>query len=353
MHRATDRYRRWSTVALLIFLPLAMLLFSQDSPQKSGQARQLLSKPALETAIASEEQNKAKKYIIGIRVDLVVMYTSVFDKNGRFIEGLQKEDFKIYEDGVEQNIVSFAQEDVPVSLGILLDLSGSMRRKMQEVETAALAFIKASNPQDQVFLIGFNDEVELLQDFTSDIDEIADSLDNAIISGSTALYDAIYLGVQKAQTGTKPKKAVILISDGKEKTSYYSLDELLSKVQESDIQLFCIGLLDVSSNKGKSIFGSLRKSSSDEIAHDVLLRISEETGGKAFFPENVSDIHKIVAEIATEIRSQYSISYFSSNDVHDGSFRRVKIRLTDSEAKDYHLRYRRGYFAPPSEITQN
>ncbi len=357
MLRATDRYGRGFAVgsgilAVIFLLPPAMTLFSQDSAEKYGQGRQRLSKPALETGIASEEQNKAQNYTVGIRVDLVVMYASVFGKDGRFVQGLQKDSFKIYEDGVEQNIVSFAQEDVPVSLGILLDLSGSMRRKMQEVETAALAFIRASNPQDQAFLIGFNDEVELLQDFTSDIDEIADSLDNAIISGSTALFDAIYLGVQKAQTGTKPKKAVILISDGKEKTSYYSLDELLPKVQESDVQIFCIGLLDVSSDKGAGIFGRLRKSTSDEMAHDVLLRISEETGGKAFFPENVLDIHNIVAEIAAELRNQYSISYFSSNEARDGSFRRVKIRLMDS-AKEYHLRYRRGYFAPKSEITQN
>jgi Ca-activated chloride channel family protein len=356
MLQRIDRYRRLSVsvagiLAMILFSPLLIQLFSQDSADASNQGRRRLSKPALESGISRENHETAKEYTIGVRVDFVLMYASVFDKNGKFVGGLQKDGFKIYEDGIEQDITSFAQEDVPISMGILLDLSGSMRKKMQQVENAALAFLRASNPQDQTFLIGFNDEVELLQDFTSDVDEIADSLENAIVSGSTALYDAIYLGVQKAHTGKKSKKAVILISDGKEKDSYYTLDELLSKVQESDVQVFCIGLLDISPNKG--IFGRLRKSGSDKAAYDALMRISEETGGKAFFPGDIVEIHDIVAEIANELRSQYSIGYFSSNSVRDGSFRRVKIRLTDSNAKDYRLRYRRGYFALKSEITSN
>jgi VWFA-related protein len=276
------------------------------------------------------------------------MYTSVFDKTGHFVAGLKKENFKLFEDGVQQTLMSFSQEDVPVSMGILMDLSGSMRGKSDQVNKAALAFIRASNPRDQVFLIGFNDEVELLQDYTSDIDEITDALDNTIVTGGTALYDAVYLGIQKAHAGIKPKKAVVVITDGEDRDSYYKLDELLAKVQESDVQVFSVGLLDEVPDKG--FFGHWSKTAPEK-AHDALVKISEETGGKAYFPNKLTDIHTIVAEIANDLRNQYSLAYLSSNAARDGSFRRVKIEL-NSQGSNVSARYRRGYYAPKAELTQ-
>jgi Ca-activated chloride channel family protein len=274
------------------------------------------------------------------------MYTSVFDKNNRFVGDLKRDNFKVFEDGIEQSISSFTQEDVPISMGVLMDLSGSMRGKIDQVNKAALAFIRASNPQDQVFLIGFNEEVELLQDYTSDIDEVTDSLENIVVTGGTAVYDAIHLGVQKAQSGVKAKKAIVVITDGEDRDSYYKLDELVSKVQESDVQVFCIGFLNTPPEKG--LFGRWSKTAPEK-AHDALERISEETGGKAFFPSKVTDIHSIVSEIASELRSQYSIGYFSTNSARDGSFRRVKIELRGLDDSKRQLRYRRGYYAPKPE----
>ena len=292
---------------------------------------------------ASEKSRKSGEsgggFRLGVNVDLVLMYTSVFNKEGRFVTGLRQNNFLVYEDGVQQQITSFSQEDVPVSMGILMDLSGSMKGAKDQVHKAALAFIQASNPEDQVFLVGFNDQAELLQDFTSDIDEISDALDNAVVVGSTVLYDAIYLGVEKAHTGTKVKKAIIVITDGEDKDSYYKFDELISKIQESDVQVFCVGFLDqISKSNLKNVTG-------------VLNKISEETGGKAFFPKQISEIHAIVAEIANELRIQYSIGYTSSNTARDGTFRRVKIKLVDSNVSDTTLRYRRGYTAPGSGKT--
>ena len=237
----------------------------------------------------------------------------------------------------------FSQEDVPISLGIILDTSGSMRRKFDTVINAALAFIRASNPDDEAFLIGFNDEVELLEDYTSDIDAISDTLDNTIVTGGTALYDAIYLGVQKGQEGDNPKKAIIVITDGEDKDSYYSLDELIDKVQESDVQIYNIGFLRPSQDKG--LFGRFRKTPVEK-ARDGLKLISEETGGKAFFPEDIGAIHGIVQEIAVELRNQYSIGYISSNKSRDGSWRRIKIQLDGSKDAGYHVRHRRGYYSP-------
>lgn len=334
-------------LAILLFYPYSINTYCQED-EESPKRESKRSKPELEPGTA-REASEPQGYKIGVNVDLVLMYTTVFDKAGHFVSGLKQENFKIYEDSVQQTILSFSQEDVPVSMGILLDLSGSMRGKIEHVNKAALAFIQASNPQDQVFLIGFNEEVELLQDFTSDIDEITDALENTVVMGSTAIYDAVYLGVQKAHTGSKPKKAIVLITDGVDRESYYSLDQLVSKVQESDVQVFVVGFLDPIKKKG--LFPAWSKSAPEK-ARDALTRIAEETGGKAFFPNDVSEIHSIVSEIANELRNQYSIGYFSSNGARDGSFRRVRIETAGTNAANNRLRYRRGYFAPKAEVTQ-
>ncbi|MEJ2110509.1 MAG: VWA domain-containing protein [Acidobacteriota bacterium] len=292
-------------------------------------------------------ENETGGYKIGIKVDLIMMYTSVFDKKGRFIKGLQKDDFSVYEDGTTQEITYFSQVDLPVTIGIVLDLSGSMEGKMEQVNRAARAFVQASNPNDQIFLIGFNDEVELLHGFTNDVDEITDALENAITMGGTALYDAVYLGVTEAHKGNRSKKALIVITDGEDKDSYYSLKELVASVQESDVQVFNIGFLDELPKK--SLFGGWFKTDAEK-ARDALIRVSEESGGKAFFPDRVPDIHGIVSEIALELRNQYSIGYFSSNPERDGSWRRVVIKLNEKEGiSDPELRYRRGYYAPKEQ----
>ncbi len=335
-----------AAILLLGTLPVFRTLRAQDK-NTTQQERRRQTKPELESRIPQDTPAADKGFTIGVSVDMVVMYTSVFDKSGHFVGGLKKENFKLYEDGIQQALESFSQEDVPVSMGILIDLSGSMKGKIDQVRKAALAFIRASNPKDQVFLIGFNDEVELLQDYTSDIDEITDAFENTIVTGGTALYDSIYLGVQKAHTGSKPKKAVVVITDGEDRDSYYKLDELLAKVQESDVQVFSVGFLDEIPDKG--FFGKWSKSAPEK-ARDALTKIAEETGGKAFFPSRLTDIHSIVTEIATDLRSQYSLAYFSGNAARDGSFRRVKIELNG--APNITARYRRGYYAPKAELTK-
>jgi Ca-activated chloride channel homolog len=336
----------------VLFCSCIIVIYSQIPEETHKANRNRSIKPSLESKTPQETttpKTKGKGLKIEVNVDLVMMYTSVFDKNGHFMGGLKENNFKLYEDGVDQKIDRFSQEDAPLSMGILLDLSGSMRGKIDQVNKAALAFIRASNPRDEVFLIGFNDEIELLQDFTSDVDEITDALDNTVTLGGTALYDAIYLGVQKSHTGTRAKKAVVVITDGEDRDSYYKLEELIAKVQEMDVQVFSIGFLNDIPDKG--IFGSFSKSEPEK-ARDALKHIGEETGGKAFFPDKLADIHTIVAEIAGELRNQYSIGYFSSNSAHDGSFRRVKIELAGVNAANSHVRFRRGYFAPKAEAPQ-
>ena len=308
--------------------------------QTATQDRKRPVKPELEAKSPPEKEQK--DYRIGVNVDLVVVHTSVTDKNGLFVTGLKLENFKLFEDGIAQSITSFSQEDVPVSLGIAIDTSGSMRPKIESVNRAALAFIRACNPADEEFLIGFNSEVELLEDYTNDLDLITDTLNNTVVTGGTALYDAIYLAVQKAQTGSKPKKALVVISDGEDRDSYYSLDEMVAKVQESDVQIYAIGFLNPTPEKG--LFGRWSKSEPEK-AHDALERIALETGGKAFFPKDVKEIHAIVAQVAHELRNQYSISYTSSNAARNGAWRRIKVALDLPITPSLHVRYRAGYFA--------
>jgi Ca-activated chloride channel homolog len=308
-------------------------------PQKKSTQQEERKKPVKPELDSKSTQNK--DYKIGVNVDLVVVHTSVVDKNGKFVSGLKRESFKVYEDGVGQNIVSFSQEDVPVSLGIVIDTSGSMRDKFDSVTKAALAFIRASNPNDETFLIGFNDEVELLEDYTNDIDLIGDDLNNTVVTGGTALWDAIYLSVQKAHSGSRPKKALIVITDGEDRDSYYKLDEMVAKVQESDVQIYGIGFLNEAPDKG--LFGHWTKSEPEK-AHDALQKISDETGAKAFFPKDISEIQTIVSEIAYELRNQYSIAYTSTNSARDGTWRRLKVTL-ESPASGLRVRYRNGYFA--------
>jgi Ca-activated chloride channel homolog len=349
--RKNDRKRSSMTNGGLfrhILLPIAILITftaAPLSPREPDSDAVPLSTPA-PAATFVESSPSMGDFKLGVHVDVVMMYTSVSDRNGNFITGLTPENFRVYEDGVEQNITIFAQEDIPVSTGILLDVSASMRGKMEQVNQAALAFILASNPADEVFLISFNDEVTLLQDFTSDIDDIRDALDNAIVTGGTALFDAVYLGIQKAATGDRSKKAILVLSDGEDKDSYYQLNELMSRIQESDVQVFSIGILETAPQR--SLFGRWTRSLSEQAA-DALRRISDATGGKAFFPEDLPDIHDVVSEISRDLRSQYSIGYVSSNTARDGSFRQVKIELTGPGTKSSSVRHRRGYFAPRND----
>jgi Ca-activated chloride channel family protein len=352
MPRNINRFRTrltavFSCLALFAFYSYLTELYALDddvihSTSKVDRNTGIKQEPA----DGMQPQGKKRGYIVGVKVDLVMMYTSVFNKEGQFISGLKKENFNLYEDGVPQEIALFSQEDVPVTMGIILDLSASMESRIVQVNKAARAFIEASNPNDQIFLIGFNDEVELLQGFTSDVDEITDALENAPVIGGTALYDAIHLGVEEAHKGDKNKKSIVVISDGEDKDSLYSLNELVSFVQESDVQVFSIFLNDL---PDKSLFARWWSKSEEEKAYEALKRISEESGGKTFIPNETNNIHSIVAEIASELRNQYSIGYFSNNENRDGSWRRVVIKLDAKAASDPQLRYRRGYYAPKEQ----
>jgi len=353
MHERINRPRLRVILCLSSLLLFSYFPFLKNIYAKNDNAIHLTSRPTQNPGLQQKFQkdgkseDKTRGFTLGVNVDLVMMYTSVFNDEGHFIRGLKKEDFNVYEDGVQQEISFFSQEDVPLSLGIVIDTSNSMDDKIEQLNRAAYAFIKAGNPQDEFFLVGFNDEVELLQPFTSDMDEITDALENAVITGGTALYDAIFLGVEEAERGEKSKKAIVVITDGIDKDSVYTPNELVASIQEAEVQIFTVGFLDKPDER--SLFKKVFSKSEEQKAQDALVRISEETGGKAFFPKDISEIHDIVSEIAMELRNQYSIGYISNNTDRDGSWRRVVVRLNRDIDSEPHLRYRRGYYAPKGQ----
>ena len=278
------------------------------------------------------------------RVDQVVVYVSVYDDQGQLITGLDRGDFTIFEDRVEQELTSFTRTDVPSSIGIVLDSSGSMRSKMPMVEEALELFLSQNNPNNELFFIRFDDEVELEEDFTREVDDIRDAIRNVVVKGGTALYDAVFLSVDKAQRGAEPRKIAIVFTDGEDKDSYYTHEELVGKVREVDTQVFIVAFLDEELSKDKGFFG-LFKSQKQKV-RDEITQVAEVTGGKAFFPEDVSELNGIFQSIATELKNQYRLAYVSHNENRDGAWRRIDVKVKEAESLRLKVRAKKGYYGP-------
>ena len=276
-------------------------------------------------------------------VNQVVIYTSVYNSSSQLVSGLTGDDFQVYEDKVKQEIISFAQTDIPSSIGIVLDSSGSMRNKIGKVEQALELFLSFDNSQNEMFLIRFDDEVELEEDFTRDIEDIKDSISNVIIKGGTALYDAIHLSAEKVSEGQEPRKILLVFTDGEDKDSYYELEELVDKVEETDCIIFIVAFLDTELSEDKGFFG-LFKSKKQKVRQDIS-SLTDSTGGKAFFPKQVEELDPIFRQIAIELKNQYRMSYIPSNEEKNGTWRRINVKVKDAEEKGLKVRAKKGYFS--------
>lgn len=276
-------------------------------------------------------------------VDQVVLYVSVHDRDGNLVTDLAREDFTVYEDKIEQQVTSFAQTEVPSSIGIIYDSSGSMRSKERMVAGAVDLFLDLSNPQNELFLIRFDDEVELEEDFTRDVEDIRDAIYNIVIRGGTALYDAIYLSAEKVADGEEPKKVLVVFTDGEDKDSYYTHEELMEKVRESDTQLFVVAFLDEELKDDGGFFGIFR-SERDKV-QDQISEIADVTGGKAFFPQEISELGSVFERIAKELKNQYRLAYISSNRKNDGNWRRIDVQIDKARERELKVRTRKGYLA--------
>ena len=280
---------------------------------------------------------KSGQSSIKIEVDLVLVNATVTDPSNRFVTGLEMDHFQLFEDKVEQKITQFSNEDIATSIGVLFDVSSSMGDKISRAKDAAIAFLKTSNPEDEFFLLTFADKPTLDEEFTNDVSDIQNKLAYKGAKGSTTLYDAVYLGLEKMKQGHNPKKAILLITDGEDTRSRYSLINVRNAVKESDVQIYAIGIV----NSYYSDFAQGRS------GRAVLEEMTEVTGGKAYFPNSVYELEDICTKIAIELKNQYVLGYSSTNPAKDGRWRKIKVKLNAPKGlPSLSVRSKTGYFAP-------
>jgi len=274
---------------------------------------------------------------IKVQVNLVVLHTTVLDDRGRFADGLKEENFRILEDKVEQKLSVFKREDLPVSMGLVIDNSGSMRDKRPRVNEAAITLVENSNPQDEAFVVNFNDDfyLDLDKDFTSSVPELKEALERIDSRGSTALYDAIIGSIDHLKKASKDKRVLLVVTDGEDNTSRNSLEKTIREIQKTDTVIYTIGLLSQESKKNA------------KRAKKALEEISLASGGLSYFPENVDDVHSICQQVAHDIRNQYTLAYYPTNSKRDGSFRAVQVEVIPPRGRGKLVaRTRNGYYAP-------
>jgi Ca-activated chloride channel homolog len=274
---------------------------------------------------------------IKVNVNLVVLHTTVLDDRQRFADGLKAENFRVFEDKVEQKLSVFKREDLPVSMGLVIDNSGSMRDKRPKVNEAAITLVQASNPQDEAFVVNFNDDfyLDLDKDFTSSVPELKEALERIDSRGSTALYDAIIGSLDHLKKASKDKHVLLIVTDGEDNSSHYSLEKAIRDIQKTDTVIYTIGLLSQESKK------------SAKRARRALEDIAKASGGIAYFPESVEDVHNICQQVAHDIRNQYTLAYYPTNSRRDGSFRTVSVEVVPPRGRGKLVaRTRNGYYAP-------
>jgi Ca-activated chloride channel family protein len=302
-------------LALLVLIPPSSFARAQESPA-------LQSRPG-------------DDYTISVNVNMVVLRATAQDQKGVLVSGLGKDDFQVYEDGVLQPIKYFSHEDIPVTVGLVIDNSGSMRPKRADVIAASLAFARSSNPLDQMFVVNFNEKVSFaLPDNTPFTDQVAQlevALSKIAANGETALYDAVAIALEHLKKGTRDKKVLIVISDGGDNASKHKLTEIMTLIGQPDATVYTIGIFDAQDGDRNP---------------GVLKRLAKDTGGEAFLPESLTDVTPICERIAHDIRNQYTIAYVPTNRNRDGSYRAIKVQAGARGRGRLLVRTRTGYFAP-------
>lgn len=271
-----------------------------------------------------------------VNVNLVLIPLTVTDPMDRLVTGLEKNNFTIYDNNQPQTITSFSTEDTPVSIGVIFDMSGSMSDKILRARDSILEFLKTSNPKDQYFVIGFNDRPQLIEDFTSSTDKIEARLANVKAGHRTALLDAIYYGLDKMKQAKYPRKALLVVSDGGDNRSRYTENEIREVVRESGVQIYSIGIFDPYAPTMEERLGPL-----------LLNDISNDTGGRLFRVDDISEMGDIATKISQELRHEYVLGYSPTNTKHDGKWRKVKVRLNPPPGlPPLTVHARNGYYAP-------
>lgn len=283
--------------------------------------------------------DKSAKHL-RVDVDLVLVPATVTDRMNRPVMDLQKENFGIFEDNARQQIRYFSAEDEPISIGLILDVSGSMRNKIDTERAAVAEFFKYANPQDDYFVISLSNHPQLIADTTQSLDDIERQLELVIPAGDTSLLDAIYLGVANMRTARYQRRALLIISDGWDNHSHYTPRQTKSLVQESDVMVYAVGIFD-------TVPVPVLKTLDEKLGQRLLVDITEASGGRTISADKREKVPEIAAAISRELRERYVLGYKSTNEVRNGKWRNITLQVTAQNGEPrLHAYYKRGYIAP-------
>ena len=344
---------RFTLSTLTLIVSAALLLSQQPAPEKpgdqekkkpepaapAGPAPRVAIEPRQSTAAPKPRENESRGANIRVDTNLVLINVTVRDPLNRFVTGLEKEDFRLTEDKVEQKIVQFASEDAPLSIGLVFDASGSMGAKLNKARQAAAQFFKTANPEDEFFLVQFNDRPEMIVPFTRNTEEIQNRLTFTQAKGKTALLDGVHLAMTTMRKAQNPRKAILILSDGGDNSSRYTESEIRNLIREADVQVYAIGIFEPVAARGRT---------AEELAGPGLLtEIADQTGGRHFPIENINELPDVAAKIGIELRNQYLLGYSPSNQERDGKYRRVQVKIMQpKKMPPLKASWRQGYYAP-------
>jgi VWFA-related protein len=320
---------------LFVFSALGVLTVMWSALAQTG------SQPGAITPRAkpAEKSEPAAKANIRVDTSLVIIPVTVTDPMNRFVTGLEKENFRIFEDKKEQEVSQFSSEDAPLSIGVVFDCSGSMGRKLEKSRQAVAQFFKTASPDDEFFLVQFNDGAEMRQTFTRNLEEIQNKLTFTQSKGRTALMDALYLALHEMKKARNPRKALLVISDGGDNNSRYTEGEIKNLVKEADVQIYAIGIYEPMAARGRT--------PEEASGQSVMTEIAEQTGGRQYSVDNVNELPDVAAKIGTELRNQYVLGYSPGNPERDGKYRRVQVKLVQPRGlPPLRAFWRQGYYAP-------
>jgi Ca-activated chloride channel family protein len=285
--------------------------------------------------IASGVWAQDEVFKLNVNVDLTEVHVNVTDENDRPVGNLKKDNFRLFEDKTEQTITVFKHEDIPVSLGLVIDNSRSIEPRKQRLDAAALSFVRKGNPEDETFIVHFDDQPQLNRGFTDSIPLLEETLAEMKPYGQTAIYDALLLALQQMERAKHMKRAILLITDGVDNSSKHTMSEAVEATKRSRVAVYVVGLLSMS--------GGAK-------AEESLLRIAEASGGRAFFPNDVDEARFYMERVARDLREQYTLGYFPSNITRNGKWRSIRVEVVPPPGLPKNLKlnasYRRGYYGP-------
>jgi Ca-activated chloride channel homolog len=288
------------------------------------------------TRVENPQKIEKGKYLKA-ETDIALVNISVTDPYGRLVTGLEQENFRVFEDNVEQEIVRFSSEDVPISIGVIFDMSGSMADKIEKSRLAAVQFFRTANPQDEFLLIDFNDRAQLASSFTASIEDLQNHLMFTAAHGETALLDGIYLGLSEMKGAHNTKKALLIISDGGDNHSRYTETDIRKYAREADVQIYAIGLYEPGGGPTPE----------EQLGPTLLADLTQLTGGRTFAVGSLNDLPDIATKISMELRNQYVVGYRPSDHAHDGKWRKIKVKLRPPKGLPPLTVYAKtGYYAP-------